>query len=176
MRLSWVLAVALLLAIGVCLFRNAQNPLKVPLVQRAKLLDVSALKSKTAFICPDALEYTLLIAFPTNDVRISGTGEVYLNDGRTNILRLTLSSTSLVSCTWLDSLGLSAFIIKMPDSTNNQELSFYLRGGFRYVIMTEDIPVGSSLWLDYRYPSGWNLTKKDRTRFQRIQAPSTGER
>jgi hypothetical protein len=172
MKILCICGIGLLLVAGAYLLRNAQNPLKVPLIQRVRLIDVDAVRSRAEFLCPDALDYNLLIAFPINSSGSSESGEIYLSEGGTNSLRLSLSSTSLVSCTWLDNFGGNGFIIRPP---NNQQLSSYLRGGSNYSVAVKNVPLGSSVWLDFRYPSGWNVTKRHRAQFQKKHLPVGGE-
>lgn len=168
MKALWTSAVVLLLMVCVYLWPNPQNPLRVPLVQRVRILDAYDVKSRGAFICPDALDYTLLIAFPRQVLGGGESGQVSLICDGTNVLQTSLSSTSLVSCTWLDSFGLDGYMVGASGSSRDQPLRSHLRGGLRYEVLLENVPNGSSLWLDYRYPSGWNLTRKKRTHFQRL--------
>jgi hypothetical protein len=143
-----------------------QNPLKVPQTRQFRLLDVESGRSESTFVCPDALGYTLLLAFP-KDRPGSPTGELIFSEGQTNILRINLESASLVNCTWLNRHGLTGFIIELAHSSNDRRLNSYLKGGLQYRIVADNVPVGVSIWLDYMYPSRWDMPligKKHRER------------
>jgi len=144
----------------VCLWIGSpsfQNPLKVPVLREVKLLNIQGKNSTNTFICPEALNYKLLLAFPGDgSVTGGGTGKVVLAQSGTNVLELPIGSR-VSSANWLAKYNLDAYIIETQSTSNTAEMNWYLKGAILYEIRSEDLPKGSSIWLRYVYPSRWDM-------------------
>jgi hypothetical protein len=154
----WIVAA---LAIISCILawrsRSFQNPLKVPILREAKLLDIQSDPSTNTFVCPEALNYVLLLAVPADGSVSAGRGgKVVLSQNGTNILELSMSS-AVASANWLAKYNLDAYIVESQSTATKAEMNWYFRGGIPYEIRGEDLPKGSSIWLRYVYPSRWNM-------------------
>lgn len=153
--ISLVFAGALVLCITY--LAKVQNPLKVPQSKLLQLLVVKGRYAESSFICPDALDYTLLLGMPKGMTN-SPAGTIYLNQDGTNLMTVELNSASLKSCNWLEQKGLTGLIIEPQIRFEGKTLPLPLHGGSNYTLSVRNTTLtGASIWLEYAYPSRWDF-------------------
>lgn len=131
-----------------------QNPLKVPIVKSIRLLDITNANCSTEFVCPQGMNFFLVLGTPRTNVSANGRTVLY-KDGL-ELSRFTIEPQALTSVNLLERQALDSYIISIAGLSNKWELNKFLTGGQRYQITAEISPNGGSLWLFAKYPSGWD--------------------
>ena len=129
---------------------------RVPVLRDKQLMDVQDEHQTARLLCPQSFRQTLLIVLPvgwTNKNALSGF--ITISDGQTSRTDLAVTMETLVSCNWLESRGLSAYIIENPKAKDRSDLS--MKAGRVYDINVDGLPIGSSIWLRSLRPSGWDF-------------------
>jgi len=156
-RIPALIAVALTLAvIGLIAGGLVPNPLKIHIVRQSKLLDVSRVVTQIEFTCPDAIHNVLLLGY-SNQVAIESlaAGKIIISN-KNGQFELPLNERTVTPCNWLDRFSMSGFLLSNPQSASWDWVRTLASGSTNLLVVT-NLPPGTSIWLSYTRPYGWDL-------------------
>jgi hypothetical protein len=150
------LAIGLVLVTLCWIFgHRVQNPFKVPIVKLSTIMEVTNEYSETSFIFPKSSRCTLLVGYPKGMPIGSLVGAELLIRNRNGNFKILLKKDTLTECNWLDRFSERGFLVSAPDGSWNWN------GVFAYeqtnLLIVTNLPQGSSIWISYERPSGWNI-------------------
>lgn len=141
--------------IALLLFTNILwNPFRIPIVKKTKLLTLTESDAQAQIIAPEALNVYFILALSENASPGRETVNVDFIFLSNSQQVASLSWSHRVSVNWLQDDSLDEFMV--PISSNRWDLSDVLTPKGAYRIEIKGAPLGSSAWLLYKYPSGWD--------------------
>ena len=130
-----------------------QNPLKVPIVQKLKIMDITNETQTQKVIFPAARRYTLILGMPLEQSKkIKGTLSI---DWRgSNLVFLDLERLILTEDRQLRSGDLKSYMICNLHEANSNFLNNGFKGKSEYQFTVSNSIPGTSIWLMHTHPSG----------------------
>src|SRR5450631_3300493 len=100
--------------------KSFQNPFKVPIVRKTKLIDITNAHSVANFNPPQGVRYTFVVALPPGSANPrSPDGKITFYDQSNEVMALLVQSNTIVNCDWLNNLSLCGYIVqRSPDDAN----------------------------------------------------------
>lgn len=132
------------------------NPLKIPKIKQVKLLDLTNGFGRVEFTFPKSVRSTILLGHSnplSNESLLAG--KLILSN-RNGSVELLFDKASLTSCNWLEKHSLGGYLLSNPNSGDWNWNDILTSDGTNVLVAT-NLPAGTSLWLSYTRPSGWDI-------------------
>ncbi len=144
------------LLLGLTFRHRIQNPLKMPIVKRSKLSDISNAVTEIKFSYPEAIHSVLVLGY-SNQVPIeSFAGGKIIVSNKNGRFELLLDQKTMTPCNWLDRFFLNGFLLSDPNA-GSWDWNDILTCGSTNLLIITNVPAGGSIWLSYTRPLAWDL-------------------